>query len=304
VAWADVIAITAWPIYTRFSPFNFGERSPALSALPFTLLTGLVLVVSIVVALHQIAQGSEAFTRWLAQLQEGGIPVLEWLARLPVGGQYLNRWWRSNLSDPKVIVEWLGGNNINSITAWVSTLSGALLQRLFLFLISLVTRLLLLRDGAWLADRFLATIDRVLGDPGERLAGRMADAIRGTVNGTIAVAILEGLAIGGAYVLAGVPHPLLFMALTIMFAMLPFGAWVMFTVAALILPFQVADVLVAGSLFVSSATVMLIGDHLLQPALIAGAARLPYLLVLLGILGGIQSFGLAPVDHPTSRATG
>ena len=37
---------------------------------------------------------------------------------------------------------------------------------------------------------------------------------------------------------------------------------------------------------------LLIGDHLIQPALIGGAARLPFLLVLIGILGGMQSFGL------------
>jgi predicted PurR-regulated permease PerM len=286
VAWAGAIAITVWPIYTRFSFVTSDRRAPALPVMLFPVLTGLVLVVPTVVALHQIAQGSEAFIRWLAHLEEVGIPVPDWVVRLPLAGQYLDHWWQSKLSDPKAIVEWLGGINIHGITAWVSTLGGALLHRSFLFLISLVTLFFLFRDGGWLADRLLATIDRLLGDSGERLASRVADAIRGTANGTIAVAILKGLVIGGAYVLAGVPHLLLFMALTIIFAILPFGAWVVFTVAGLVLPFHGADLLVAASLFVSSATVMLIGDHFLQPALIGGAARLPFLLVLFGILGG------------------
>lgn len=38
--------------------------------------------------------------------------------------------------------------------------------------------------------------------------------------------------------------------------------------------------------------VMLLGDNLVQRALIGGSARLPFLFVLIGILGGIQCFGL------------
>jgi hypothetical protein len=50
-------------------------------------------------------------------------------------GEYLDRWWQANLSNPKAMVEWLRGINIESITAWTSALGGALLHRLFLFLV-------------------------------------------------------------------------------------------------------------------------------------------------------------------------
>ena len=45
-------------------------------------------------------------------------------------------------------------------------------------------------------------------------------------------------------------------------------------------------------LFGFGAATLLIGENVIQPALIGGAARLPFLLVLIGILGGMQSFGL------------
>jgi predicted PurR-regulated permease PerM len=38
--------------------------------------------------------------------------------------------------------------------------------------------------------------------------------------------------------------------------------------------------------------VMLIGDNFIQPAFIGGATRLPFLLILVGIIGGLQTFGL------------
>ena len=49
--------------------------------------------------------------------------------------------------------------------------------------------------------------------------------------------------------------------------------------------------MVAG-LFGFGAAVMLVGDNFVQPAVIGGASRLPFLWALIGILGGLQSFGV------------
>jgi predicted PurR-regulated permease PerM len=295
LTWAAVIAITSWPIYTRFAAFIDGSRSRVLPPLLFTLLTAFVLLVPVVLTVHQIAQGSDDFARWVSQLQENGLAVPNWVAQLPVAGEYLDRWWQANLSNPKNMVEWLRGINLQSITAWTSALGGALLHRLFLFLITLIALFVMLRDGAWLADRALAAADLLLGDPGERLASKIADAIRGTVNGLVAAAVTDGAVIGIAYVLAGVPHPLLFAALTTAFAMVPFGAWVALTAAVLTLLLGGGTLLGCMGLFGFGAAVLLIADSFIQPVLIGGTARLPFLLALIGILGGLQSFGLVGV---------
>jgi predicted PurR-regulated permease PerM len=290
LTWAAVIAITTWPIYTRFAILISDGRSPVLVPMLFTLLTGIVLLVPIILTAHQIAQGSDAFVRWVTQLRRDGIPVPVWVAQLPIAGEYLDHWWQANLGNPKAVVEWLRGVNLESVTAWTSALGGALLHRLFLFLVTLVSLFLMFRDGAWLADRALATADRLLGNPGERLASKIAEAIRGTVNGTVAVAVAEGAIIGLAYVLAGVPHPLLLAVLTI--ATVPFGAWVAFSAAALVLILHGGSLWAAAELFGFGAAVMLIGDNFIQPAFIGGTTRLPFLLILIGIVGGLQTFGL------------
>jgi len=292
LVWAALIAITAWPVYIRFARLFFGSRSPTLAPLLFTLLTGLVLLAPIVLTAHQIAQGSDALVGALNQMRESGISVPAWLAQLPIAGEYLDLWWRSNFSNPEVLVEWLRGVNIENITAWTGALGGALLHRLFLFFITLTALFLLLRDGRWLADRALATADRLLGNPGERLVSKIADATRATVNGTVATAIVKGAVIGIAYFLTGVPHPLLFVVLTMALAMVPLGAWVALVTAALILILHGGTLLAAAGLFGFGAAVLLIGENFIQPALIGGAARLPFLLVLIGIFGGMQSFGM------------
>jgi hypothetical protein len=141
------------------------------------------------------------------------------------------RWWTSNLADSQAASVWLGGVNIESIRAWTGTLGAEVLNRLLLLLVVLITLFFLLRDAVWIGERVLGTADRLLGDPGERLASKMVDAVRGTVTGTVVVAVSEGVLIGVAYVLAGISNPFMFTILTIVFAMLPLGAWLAFTTA-------------------------------------------------------------------------
>jgi predicted PurR-regulated permease PerM len=290
--WAGVIAITTWPIYVRFAQLISGRPSSVLASLLFTCIIGLVLLVPVVLIVRQVAQGSDAFLHVLNRLRESGVVVPTWFAQLPIAGKYLDLWWRANLSNPEALTELLRGVNIESLTNWTGTLGGALLHRLFHFAITLIALSLMLRDGTWLADRAVVTARRLLGNPGTRLIGKIADATRATVNGTIAAAIVKGGVVGIAYVVMGVPRPLLFSAMTSVLAMVPLGAWAALAAASLTLVVQDGILLAPVGLFVFGAAVLLIGDNFIQPALIGGSAELPFLLVLIGILGGMQSFGL------------
>src|ERR1700730_16051019 len=84
LTWATVIAITTWPIYIRFTALIHGGRSPALAALLFTLLIGVVLLVPIILTVHQIAQGSDAVVLRLGQLREDGLSVPIWVVQLSI----------------------------------------------------------------------------------------------------------------------------------------------------------------------------------------------------------------------------
>ena len=87
------------------------------------------------------------------------------------------------------------------------------------------------------------------------------------------------------------PHPALFGALTGILAMIPFGAPLVLAVAALTL-FVQGGIGFAIGLFAFGMIVVFVADHFVRPVLIGGATRLPFLWVLLGILGGLETFGL------------
>jgi predicted PurR-regulated permease PerM len=52
------------------------------------------------------------------------------------------------------------------------------------------------------------------------------------------------------------------------------------------------SVLAAALVFAWGAAVMLLGDNFVQPRLIGGSIRLPFLWTFIGIFGGVQTFGL------------
>jgi predicted PurR-regulated permease PerM len=293
LAWAVVIAITSWPIYIRFAATVLLERQPAFVApLAFTIITGIVLLFPLILALQQLGQVGNSVVQWLGQLQESGVPVPEWVSHLPVARDLLVDWWQKNLSDPHTAAQWLRGLNMDSLTMWTGAFGGELLHRVFLFVLTLIALFFIYRDGGWLAERGFATADRLLGDPGERLASKMSDAIRGIVNGTVVVAIVEGIIIGVGYGVVGAPDAVLLTILSIAFAMLPLGAEIAVSLVSLLLLVQGFPPLSVLALFVFGLAVTIIGDNFVWPALVGRAARLPFLMALIGVLGGVQTFGM------------
>ncbi|MFL4976677.1 MAG: AI-2E family transporter [Microvirga sp.] len=291
LAWAAVIAVAAWPLYRRFAPRVPGKSS-TLAALLFTILAALVLAFPLVLALVEIGRETQAILQWAGEAQRNGVPVPEWLTRVPLLGQHVEQWWRTNLADPAASGELFGGVGASSLAEWSKSFGGQLLRRLFLALLTFMALFMLLREGETIAARLLGLADRWLGAPGERLAERMVVAVRGVVNGTVLVAVGEGVIIGIGYLVAGVPHAVLFAILTAAFAMLPLGAWFAFTAAALVMLLEGGSGIAAALVFGWGALVMVIGDNFVQPGLIGGAARLPFLWALIGIVGGLETFGL------------
>jgi predicted PurR-regulated permease PerM len=289
LAWAAVLAVTLWPLHGRVARRLGGPAwlTPAL----FTAATAIVLIVPLVFVTIEAARDSGIVLQWLAAARQHGLPTPEWVQHLPLVGQRAAGWWQAALGTPEAANATLGQLNPGALFSMTGAIGAQVARDSILFFVTLLGLYSLLRHGAALGGQLTALSARLWGDLGMRITDRMVHAMRGTVAGTVLIALGEGCLIGGAYLIAGVPRPFLFTILTIAFAMLPFGAWLMFTIAAAVLVAQ-GFMLAAALLFAFSVIVMLVGDNLVQPALIGNAIRLPFLLAFLGTFGGIEAFGL------------
>jgi predicted PurR-regulated permease PerM len=291
LGWAAVLAIALWPLYQHLVRVLRGRGQRVLAPLVLTLATGLVFIVPFVYAAVEAAREAHILAQYLVDAQRTGIPVPGWISELPGIGYPLDEWWRGNLSDPKSAEQLLGRIYARVPAESARDVAGQILHRLILFGFTMLTLFFLFRDGATFSRQLIELSDRVLGAQGERVGRHMVQAVLGTVNGLVFVGLGEGVLLGIAYILAGLPHPVSVAVLTGILAVIPFGAPVVFAAAALYL--AAAGSTAAGlAVLVTGLVVVFVADHFIRPVLIGGAIRLPFLWVLLGILGGLETFGV------------
>ena len=286
--WAVVVAIAIWPLFERSRLRRWNKTAAAAEA---TLLIGVVVIVPLIVLGIEIGREAVATVQAIREAERLGIPSPEWLGRLPLIGSYISDWWQSNLSEPQTAANLLGRIDRNWLIEWTRILGFQLIHRLTILIFTFLTLFFLFRDGDTLVRQTSVVVDRFFGATGTRLGPQVLTAVRATVNGLVLVGFGEGLLLGVAYAICGLPRPVLLGALTGVLATVPFGAPVIFGLSALVL-FSESQSGAAVALLVFGSVVVFVADHFLRPILIGGAARLPFLWVLLGIFGGLESFGL------------
>jgi predicted PurR-regulated permease PerM len=121
------------------------------------------------------------------------------------------------------------------------------------------------------------------------------DAVGSTTQAVVYALILGALAQGAVagigYFIFGIKAPVLMGAVTVLVALVPFGAPVVWGSMAvwLIVSGHVwpgVGLLLWGLLLVSWV------DNIVRPLVISNATRMPFLLVVFGVLGGVLAFGL------------
>ncbi len=291
LVWASILAIAVWPLYTRahrrWPPRQHDILLPSL----FTAGVALLFIVPLALIAVQLGQEAHGAMAWIDEARRNGIAVPEFLSRVPLGGRALTRWWQGNLAHPADAGELLGRIGRERVLTMSRHLGEVVAHRLVLFGFTLLALFFLFRDGDRLTGQMLAGGRRAFGTSGERVGRQVVASVRGTVDGLVLVGLGEGVLLGTAYFIVGVPHPTLLGALTALAAMIPFGAPIVFGLASLLILANGAVVPAMG-LFAFGVVVTFVADHAIRPGLIGSTTRLPFIWVLLGILGGVETWGL------------
>lgn len=293
LAWAAIFGIALFPLFRRCArrwPRHKRELLPGL------FVAGVVLVFVLPVAMVAVPLASDAHaaSEWLTQAEQNGLPPPDFLWRLPDGAK-LAALWQDNLGQPEQIKTLTHGavhGAIHGNGARVAQRIGAAtIHRLVLMGFMLLGLFFLLRDADSVVEQLRVGSRRAFGAAGEDIGRQLISSVHGTVNGLVLVGLGVGALLGIGYVIVGVPHPTLFGLMTAILAMVPYGA----TVAVLV----VGGVLLANGSAAGALVIVVVGlltsfiaDHFVRPMLIGGSTRLPFIWVLLGILGGISAWGL------------
>lgn len=286
MAWAAVLALMTWPLYRRVRDWS---RRPLATALAFTLAAFLCVGVPLTLLLANLASEGTRLVEGVQGWLEAGAPLPGWIAE------------RSWLAAP---FEELRGTGVGPerIAGWVQSygttvsgrlvdLAGAVARNVFSVLIMLVTLAIFYRDGDRLVAQAkeLAPVFLPYAAPG--FVDRLGASIRAVVLGLLGTALVQGTLAGIGFAVLGVPLPVALGALTAVISFVPGGTVAVWAPAALWLLFS-GSPLAAFGLALWGALVVSTVDNWLRPLLISGAARIPFILVFFGVLGGLSAFGV------------
>jgi predicted PurR-regulated permease PerM len=291
LAWAGVFAIALWPMYCRaVARFGTGRHNLLLPSV-FTLGVALLFIVPLGLVGLQLARETATVNNWLQDAQENGIAEPDLLQHLPFGQAQVDSWWQQNLGNPGSAKELVQRTTRGHVAGVSRVIGEQVIRRLTSFVFTLLTLFFLFKDGHRLTAQMRHVATRAFGSGGERIGQQIIASVHGTVNGLVLVGLGEGVLLGVVYAIAGVPDATVLAVLTAIAATIPFGAPVIFSIATLILAAQ-GSFAWAIIVFCTGMAVTLTADHFVRPVLIGGTTKLPFIWVLLGILGGVEAWGL------------
>ncbi len=288
---ALVIGFASWPIYRRLLSAVNGNRT--LAATFAILLVISFIVVPISLAAAYAVQEVKIWAVWAIAANASGAPVPSWLAGIPIIGQSLAEQWTRYLSHPGglgEVVQLTSGSNIGSIYRGLLVVGASAFQWFLTLLFMLISLFFVYRDGEQLVAQLDRLGERILPKRWERVSRIVPLTISSTVTGMTIIAIGEGIVLGTAYWLAGVPSAVTLGLISGVMALIPGGAPLAFSLVSFYL--MASGSLVAGiALFAWGTIELFIVDKTLRPRLVGGPIKLPFLPTFFGLIGGVKTMG-------------
>jgi predicted PurR-regulated permease PerM len=288
VIWAGILAYVTWPVHGRMVRLCAGRRE--LAALFMTLLLSVAIVVPVVwLVLLVQAEALPVYREIAPLISKMRLPPV--IAELPMLGPRLQEILAQVAKDPGAIDTAIR-NFLNRSSGEVAVLIGGVGRNFVKLTIAMVSLFFMFRDGEYFASQVQRVLQQLFGEA--RIAHYLeaiGNTVKAVVYGIVLAALAQGTLAGLGYWVAGLSAPVLLASLTFIVGLVPFMVPLMWGSASVWL-YLTGETSAAIGLAVWGLTAVSWIDNIVRPLVISGATRIPFLLVLFGVLGGLAAFGL------------
>jgi predicted PurR-regulated permease PerM len=302
ILWAAILCFATWPLNELLLKLVKGRRNLAAGLMTFILL--LVLLIPFCIVGLTLTDSVRSLMEWLNSHPDLKLPPPPgWVAHIPLAGDRINEYWTRLTEDAGPAVSWLKPW-FQKAGLWLLQHSLDFARGVLHLAMSVLIAFFLYRDGEGFAGYLREGFQKISGDFSQHLLDVVKATVKSVVYGVIGASIAQGIAAGIGFVIVGVPSPMLLAMFTFFLSFIPFGA---------VLIWLGASVWLFGNDRVGMGIFMLIWgfvvisniDHLIKPYVISRGSKLPYIVMFIGVLGGIITFGFIGVFlGPTLLAVG
>jgi len=288
LVWAIIIVYVMWPPYQCLRR-QLKDHASLSAAVMTAIITAVISLIIYWLAAMLQEETKIAYQSLVSNFTQGPYQLPGFISRIPWLGNYLQEWLNRLINDRAEVAtqladwakQWLGG---------FAQFLGGIGHNVIKLGVVLVTVFFCFRDGKEIIKQLQQGLVRFLGKYQHVYLQAAGSTTRAVVYGLVLAALGQGLLAGFGYTVAGVKAPVLFGAITALLALIPMGATLVWFPLGimLILTDQLwpgIGLLLWGFLVVSTV------DNVIRPLVISGASRVPFLVVLFGVLGGLNAFG-------------
>ena len=300
--WAFILCCATWPVFVHVRKLLGGSAGWA-SLVMTILIAAVVLAPFVIVGVSLADNATELLEAGKRLAAEGPPEPPAWVGNLPLIGPRAEAYWAGFAHDKTRLLAELK-NYIDPLRNFALASGQALGRGIIELTFSVFIAYFVYRDGEVMTRRLMSTVVRIFGDRGRHLTELAAGTTRGVVYGILGTALLQGILVAVGFVIAGVPAAPLFGLAAFFLSPVPIGPALIWGPAALWLFNQgstgLAIFMVAwGAVVVSSV------DNVIKPMIISRGSKMPFILVMFGVLGGVVAFGFIGVFlGPTLLAIG
>lgn len=326
--WAAIFAFTLHPLQKIFTCWMRGRE--AIAALSLTILMVLLILVPLgLLGMSMIDDGKALVKEGKKQLINAPEEAPAWLIKIPLLGNDLGSYWEEFIStrqdwawvevtpenekasadqvseqagpEERRAPDKVGSENgqlgrlLDKSMTWVSNgvmwLAGLIFGGLTQISIALVLLFFLLKDAPRIGERIQVAAGKIGGDKGLELLHLAGATVKGVVNGVIGTALVQGVVAGIGFMIVGAPGAILLGTITFFVAVIPIGPPLVWGGVAAWL-FIKGDSGWGVFMLIYGAAVISTMDNVVRPLLIGNESKMPFALILFGLIGGAMAFGL------------
>ena len=302
VLFAGAVTISTWPLYRRVLDETHGRNT--LAAAIMTLSLVLVVIMPLALVAYNLADDiGRMYEQLKTALINGQLVPPAWLRQVPLVGEWVDEYLRNlfHSREELVAVAQRMLEPARRILAGAAVVLGTGVAQVSL---AAFVCFFLYRDGAAISSAIAIAMRRLIGETAPEVAGIVIRTVRGVMYGLLGTALAQAFVAAIGFTIAGVPGVPLLSVMTFLFSLIPVGPPLIWGGAAFWL-FSHGQTgwgifMVLWGLFAISSV-----DNIVKPMLISRGSDLPFLLVLLGVLGGVLAFGFVGLFiGPTLLAVG
>lgn len=290
--WGAILAYCSWGPFKRLAKMFGGRPVPAALLIVLTILV--VVIGPVLYGAGSLSARLPALVADVQQRLASGVPPLpDWVTQLPFLGERIDAAWSGLAShNPEVVARLRELARPMLGTALAAGFG--VLQGLGLLVLSVLFAAFFYLSGERLGTALEAGMQRIAGDRASSLLWLVGATVKGVVYGILGTSLAQALLCGIGYWVAGLPSPGALALLTFFLAFLPGGPLLVIIPGAVWL-FRQDAVGWAIFLIVWCGVIGIVIDNVLKPMIIGKSSHVPFILTVLGVIGGAAAFGLLGV---------